>query len=73
VDSIRQCSEYGEISHALKAGLIDKEQLVELGQVLASDAGARRDDQQITLVDLTGVAVQDTQIANCALASCAKG
>lgn len=72
VDSIVQCSQYGEISHALKAGLIDKEQLVELGQVLASDVGARSNDQQITLVDLTGVAVQDAQISNCALESCAK-
>jgi ornithine cyclodeaminase len=72
VDSIAQCSQYGEVSHALKAGLIDKEQLVELGQVLVSDVGARSNDQQITLVDLTGVAVQDAQISNCALESCAK-
>lgn len=72
VDSISQCSQYGEISHALKAGLIDKEQLLELGQVLAGDVIARSNDQQITLVDLTGVAVQDAQISRCALASCAQ-
>jgi ornithine cyclodeaminase len=72
VDSIAQCSQYGEISHALKAGLIDKEQLLELGQVLAGDVIARSNDQQITLVDLTGVAVQDAQISRCALESCAQ-
>jgi ornithine cyclodeaminase len=71
VDSIAQCSQYGEISHALKAGLIDKEQLLELGHVLAGDVPARSNDQQITIVDLTGVAVQDAQIARCALESCA--
>lgn len=70
VDSISQCSQYGEISHALKAGLIDEEQLVELGRVLASKMSARTDDQQITLADLTGVAVQDAQISRCALESC---
>jgi ornithine cyclodeaminase len=65
VDSIDQCSKYGEISHALSAGLINKEQLLELGALL--DAGRRgRDDTdpaQITVADLTGVAVQDVQIA----------
>ncbi|MDB5830952.1 MAG: ornithine cyclodeaminase [Caballeronia sp.] len=65
VDSIDQCSKYGEISHALAAGLIQPEQLLELGALL--DAGQRaRDDTdpaQITVADLTGVAVQDVQIA----------
>ena len=70
VDSINQCSQYGEVSHALKAGLIDPEQLLELGDILAGTVTARTDDQQITLVDLTGVAVQDAQISRCALESC---
>ena len=68
VDSRVQCSQYGEISHALKAGLISLGQLAELGALLAGQAKGREDDQQITLADLTGVAVQDAQIANCALA-----
>ncbi len=65
VDSVTQCSEYGEISHALKAGLIRLESLVEIGTVLASGGRARDDSDatQITLADLTGVAVQDAQIA----------
>jgi ornithine cyclodeaminase len=69
VDSIAQCSQYGEISHALKAGLISKEQLGELGALLAGDIPGRSDDRQVTLTDLTGVAVQDAQISRCAFES----
>ncbi|MFM0596978.1 MULTISPECIES: ornithine cyclodeaminase family protein [Paraburkholderia] len=66
VDSIEQCSKYGEVSHALSAGLIQARQLIELGSVLAA-GGRGRDDSsatQITIADLTGVAVQDAQIAD---------
>lgn len=69
VDSISQCSQYGEVSHALKAGLIDKAQLAEIGALLEGRTPGRSDEQQITLVDLTGVAVQDAQISRCALES----
>lgn len=71
VDSLAQCSQYGEISHALKAGLIDKEKLLELGLLLASEGTGRINQQQITIADLTGVAVQDAQISRCALDACA--
>ena len=65
VDSIDQCSKYGEISHALSAGLIHAEQLLELGALLGACQRARNDNDaaQITVADLTGVAVQDVQIA----------
>ncbi|MFF7065674.1 ornithine cyclodeaminase family protein [Pseudomonas sp. NPDC008258] len=72
VDSLRQCSQYGEVSHALKAGLICDNQLAELGALLAGQVRGRDNDHQITLVDLTGVAVQDAQISRCALA-CMEG
>ncbi|CAB3804602.1 ornithine cyclodeaminase family protein [Paraburkholderia fynbosensis] len=66
VDSIAQCSKYGEVSHALSAGLIQEERLIELGTLLASGKRGRDDSQgeQITVADLTGVAVQDAQIAD---------
>lgn len=67
VDSVAQCSQYGEVSHALKAGLIEASQLVELGALLAEGRQGRQSEQAITLADLTGVAVQDAQIAQCAL------
>lgn len=69
VDSITQCAQYGEVSHAIGKGLVTASQLVELGALLASRARGRESDDQITLADLTGVAVQDAQIADCVLAA----
>lgn len=71
VDSIEQCCQFGEISGALKSGLIDKGRLVTLGSVLSGHAIGRQDDTQITVADLTGLGVQDAQIAKCAMASLA--
>ncbi|KRP60008.1 ornithine cyclodeaminase family protein [Pseudomonas trivialis] len=71
VDSIEQCCQFGEISGALKSGLIDKGRLLVLGSVLSGRAIGRRDDTQITVADLTGLGVQDAQIAKCAMASLA--
>lgn len=62
-DSIEQCLSRGEISKALQAGLIKKEDLIELGDVIAGHRPGRTSDEQITVADLTGVAVQDIQIA----------
>jgi ornithine cyclodeaminase len=62
-DSIEQCLTRGEISKALQAGLINKEDLIELGDVIAGRQSGRTSDEQITVADLTGVAVQDIQIA----------
>ncbi|MBV4491533.1 ornithine cyclodeaminase family protein [Pseudomonas oryzicola] len=69
VDSVAQCSQYGEVAHALSSGQIDTKQLIELGTLLASGAHGREHAAQITLADLTGVAVQDAQISSCALAA----
>ncbi|MEN8246714.1 MAG: ornithine cyclodeaminase family protein [Thermodesulfobacteriota bacterium] len=62
-DSLEQCLTRGEISKALQEGLIKKEDLIELGDVLAGHQSGRTSDEQITVADLTGVAVQDIQIA----------
>jgi len=62
-DSIEQCLTRGEISKALQAGLINKEDLIELGDVITGRQSGRTSDKQITVADLTGVAVQDIQIA----------
>ena len=62
-DSIEQCRVRGEIFHALEAGVLRDGDAVELGNVI-TDRGLRRtDDTQITVADLTGVAVQDIQIS----------
>ena len=62
-DSIPQCLERGEIHQAIKAGLLIQNRLVELGHVISGEAPGRSDDTQITIADLTGVAVQDIAIA----------
>jgi ornithine cyclodeaminase len=62
-DSIEQCLTRGEISKALQADLIRREDLSELGNVIAGRPSGRTSDDQITVADLTGVAVQDIQIA----------
>ena len=62
-DSIAQCLARGEIHQALKAGLLSQERLVELGDVISGKGNGRLDDTQISVADLTGVAVQDIGIA----------
>jgi ornithine cyclodeaminase len=62
-DSISQCLERGEIFHAIKQKKIKKEILIELGNVITDNKLQRKTENQITVADLTGVAVQDIQIA----------
>jgi ornithine cyclodeaminase len=62
-DSISQCLLRGEIHQALKAGVLEKERVVELGDLIVSPELHRISEDQITIADLTGVAVQDIQIA----------
>jgi ornithine cyclodeaminase len=62
-DSIEQCMVRGEIHVASAAGLLKKEDIFELGNVIADKKLQRISDDQITVADLTGVAVQDIQIA----------
>ncbi len=61
-DSISQCLERGEISHAIRAGLIAEDGVVELGRIIAGEVPGRTSIEQITVADLTGVAVQDIAI-----------
>jgi hypothetical protein len=69
VDSRLQAALYGDASAALRQGLIRLEDLVELGQIVANPCAYQRKSEDITLVDLTGVAVQDIAFANLALAA----
>jgi ornithine cyclodeaminase len=62
-DSIEQCRVRGEIFHALEAGMIEDGDILELGKIIVDRTLQRTDDSQITVADLTGVAVQDIQIS----------
>ena len=62
-DSISQNKLRGEIHQALKAKCLLEENLIELGEVLEETKLGRTDPNQITVADLTGVAIQDLVIA----------
>ena len=62
-DSIAQCKERGEIFHGLTSGSITEDKIVELGSILNGSQAGRSSLDLITVADLTGVAVQDIQIA----------
>jgi len=63
VDSLSQARLRGECFKAFEAGAIAPEDAVELGAVIGDAKLRRASDDEITVADLTGVAVQDIQIA----------
>jgi len=63
VDSLSQSELRGEVFKAVSAGAIERDRLVELGRVIADEKLRRASDSEITVADLTGVAVQDIQIS----------
>ena len=65
-DSREQSVDHGEFYHAVSAGLVDAQSIIEIGSVLASSKVAR-EDADISIADLTGLGVQDAAIAACAL------
>jgi len=63
VDSISQSETRGEVYQAVRAGTIRRTQAIEFGKVIADPTLGRTSPNQITVADLTGVAVQDLMIA----------
>ncbi len=66
-DDWEQASHGGELAHAVEAGLVTRADVVDLGRVLTGEAPGRRQPQDITLFDSTGLAIQDLAIAVAAL------
>jgi ornithine cyclodeaminase len=62
-DSISQCVDHGECFHALQQDKIVESSILELGNVIKNPELGRTNEEQITIADLTGVAIQDIQIA----------
>ena len=67
VDSRSQCIDHGEVHHAHQAGIVQEKDLLELGEVIENPKLRRKSESQITVADLTGVGVQDIQIAKAVL------
>ena len=63
VDSLSQSASRGEVFQAVKLGLLSPKNVTELGKAIQDSQLQRSSDDQLTVVDLTGVAVQDIMIA----------
>lgn len=62
-DSLEQSKTRGEIFKTISAGMSEKINPVELGNVVSGQEKGRTSDDQVTIADLTGVAIQDIQIS----------
>jgi alanine dehydrogenase len=61
VDDIRQCRTDGEINVPLRLGLIKEADIAgEIGEVITGRKPGRTSDEEITLFDSTGIALQDS-------------
>ncbi len=61
VDDIRQCRTDGEINVPLSEGLITEADIAgEIGEVITGRKPGRTSDEEITLFDSTGIALQDS-------------
>ncbi len=63
-DSLEQCATIGDLHHALAAGVMRRDQVhAELGEVVAGRKPGRTSDEEITIFDSTGVALEDVAAA----------
>ena len=65
-DEVAQSVLLGEAQHAVASGLIAEADITPIGKVINGTHVGRRDDQEITLFDGTGVGLQDLAVASTA-------
>jgi ornithine cyclodeaminase/alanine dehydrogenase-like protein (mu-crystallin family) len=64
VDILSQCAEIGELQHVLAAGLLTRAQVhAELADVVVGRRPGRTSDNEITIFDSSGTALQDVAAA----------
>jgi ornithine cyclodeaminase/alanine dehydrogenase-like protein (mu-crystallin family) len=73
VDVLEQCAVMGDLHHAIAAGVMTTRDVhATLGALVVGQQAGREDDEEITLFDSTGTAVQDiaaaARVYECALA-----
>ena len=66
-DDWEQASHNGDLVHAVEAGVLGHDDVKQLGDVLVDAAKGRQTDDDITVFDSTGLAIQDLAIALAAL------
>jgi ornithine cyclodeaminase/alanine dehydrogenase-like protein (mu-crystallin family) len=65
-DEWEQAASGGELAGAVAAGVVGRDRVTELGEVITGRAEGRRSAEEITLFDSTGLAIQDLGIATAA-------
>jgi ornithine cyclodeaminase len=73
VDSAAQCAQFGDSAYAIAQGLIEAKDLIEIGRLIEHAELRRESQDDLTIADLTGVAVQDIAIAELALHGLQRG
>jgi ornithine cyclodeaminase/alanine dehydrogenase-like protein (mu-crystallin family) len=64
VDDLEQCSSFGDLHHALAAGVMGREDIRgSLDQIVAGTKRGRLDHREIIIFDSTGVALEDVAAA----------
>lgn len=64
VDSLDQCATIGDLHHAIDAGSASRESVhAELAQVVAGAKPGRTNEDEITIFDSTGIAIEDAAAA----------
>ena len=66
-DEWEQASHGGELAAAVRAGVVGREDVTELGAVLAGEAPGRPGPEAATLFDSTGLAIQDLAVSKAAI------
>jgi alanine dehydrogenase len=66
-DDWEQASHNGDLAHAVETGAVGREDVTQLGDALAGTARGRAADDEATVFDSTGLAIQDLAIALAAM------
>jgi alanine dehydrogenase len=63
-DILEQCAVMGDLHHALDAGVVTRADVhAELGEIVAGRKAGRESEEEITIFDSTGMALQDVAAA----------
>lgn len=64
VDDLEQCARFGDLHHALAAGVVRREDVrASLDQIVAGTKRGRMSDDEIVIFDSTGLAIEDVAAA----------
>jgi ornithine cyclodeaminase/alanine dehydrogenase-like protein (mu-crystallin family) len=68
-DEWAQASHGGELTGAVEAGAVSRDDVTELGAVLTGSAAGRESGEDVTLFDSTGLAIQDLALCHAVVAA----